>query len=379
MKTPIKSTRFARILCGLCLGIGLLLATCPASLEAGDWRKLVPFANRVEADPKADYKLTEDHGPWLILAASFAGPTADQQARDLVLELRKRYQMRAYTHRRTYDFTKPVVGLGISRTGGPKIMKHKQDNRFSEIAVLVGHFDNVDSKSLERALDRIKYLHPQSLDFSNRDYSSQRFSGLRQFYRQLSRSEAQRTKGMMAKAFVTRNPLIPAEYFAPKGLDSLVVKMNKNVEHSLLKNPAPYTVRVATFRGTSSFKPEDAAKPLRIGNQPTKLELAAEKAHQMTVALRKRGVEAWEFHDRYESVVTIGSFKSWGKDLSNGAIEINPAMLSIIKTYGPQMKETSRGTGLKPRNERGIPFDMQPEPMRVPRGSIAADYARDLR
>ena len=360
----------------LCLACVLL----PTATEAGDWRKLVPFGKSVDADPRKDYKLTEQHGPWLILCASFAGDQAEQQAQDLVLELRKRYQIKAYKHRRTYDFTKPVVGLGVNRNGGPKIMKHSQDHRFSEIGVLVGNFDSVDSDAISRMLERVKHLRPDALDFNKRNGSTQRFSGLRDFYRRLSPEEQKRTKGPMGKAFVTRNPLLPAEYFAPKGVDSLVAKMNKNVQHSLLKNPGRYTVKVATFRGTSSFKPADASKPLRIGNQPTKLEMAAERAHRLTVALRKRGVKAWEFHDRYESLVCVGSFDTWGKDLPNGAIEINPAMLTIIKNYGAQESQVAGGyKAMQPRTEAGIPFDLQPEPMEVPRTSIAADYARAAR
>ena len=50
-----------------------------------------------------------------------------------------------------------------------------------------------------------------------------------------------------------------------------------------------------------------------------------------------------------------------------------------IKTYGPNETRVGATTGLKPKSEKGIPFDMQPEPLRVPRASIATDYARNLR
>lgn len=348
-----------------------------APAQAGDWRKLVPFGKHVEADPNANYELTDKHGPWLILCASFSGPDAEQQSQDLVLELRQRYQLEAFKHRRTYDFTEPVVGLGVNPTGGPKIMRHRQDERFAEIGVLVGHFQSVDSPHVPRALDRIKHLRPESLDFAARNGSSQRFVGLRDLYRRISPAEDKRTKGPMGSAFVTRNPLLPESYFAPKGVDSLVVRMNKGVKHSLLKNPGQYTVKVATFRGDSSFNPADAAAPIRRGSQPTKLELAAERANKLTESLRKRGVEAWEFHDRYESIVTVGSFDTLGRELPNGAIDINPAMLTVIRSYGPIERPVGNGyKGIQPRTEAGLPFDVQPMPMEVPRASIAADYAR---
>lgn len=364
----------------LCLPWLLIALSALAPAMAADWRKLVPFAKHVEADARKDYELTDQHGPWLILCASFSGSEGEQQAQDLILELRKRYQVEAFKHRRTYDFTKPVVGLGVSRQGGPKIMRHRQHERFAEIGVLVGHYQSVDDPSLARSLQRIKHLRPESLDFNSRNGSSQRFVGLRDLYRRISPAEEKRTKGPMGNAFVTRNPLLPAGYFAPKGVDSLVVKMNKGVKFSLLKNPGRYTVKVATFRGNSSFKPSDAVQPIRRGSQPTKLELGAERAHRLTESLRARGVEAWEFHDRYESMVTVGSFDSQGEELPNGAIEINPAMLTVIRTYGPIKTPVGNGyQGIKPRSEAGIPFDVQPMPMEVPRASIAADYARNYR
>ena len=41
----------------------------------------------------------------------------------------------------------------------------------------------------------------------------------------------------MGQAFFTRNPLLPREYFVPKGVDPFVAKMNEGVEHSLLDCP----------------------------------------------------------------------------------------------------------------------------------------------
>ena len=54
-------------------------------------------------------------------------------------------------------------------------------------------------------------------------------------------------RGPMANAFVANNPLLPNEYFVPKGIDKFVVDMNKDVPHSLLACRGKYTVKVATF------------------------------------------------------------------------------------------------------------------------------------
>lgn len=355
---------------------GLALALSAAT-AAADWRQLIPFGGRVEADPRKPYTLKEEHGPWLIMASSFSGEGAEQQAHELVLELRRRYNLPAFTHRMHFDLTEPVVGLGVNRFGQPNKMKHRQDVEFTEIAVLVGHFDSVESPEATRALERVKQLRPETLDFRKRHGSTQRFAGLRDLYRRVNPNESKRSKGPMGKAFMTRNPLLPEGYFNPRGVDSLVVKMNRGVQHSLLNNRGRYTVKVATFRGDSTFDPTEAEQPLRRRGQPTKLERAAHQAHQMTLSLRKRGVEAYEFHDRYESIVTVGSFNQLTRRHANGAEQVDPGVLAVMQSFGPQIAQLPNGLkGPQPRSERGIPFDIQPEPIEVPRASIAADYAR---
>jgi hypothetical protein len=112
-------------------------------------------------------------------------------------------------------------------------------------------------------------------------------------------------------------------------------------------------------------------------NLPRKLEEAADKANKLTEALRKRGVEAYEFHDRYESIVTVGSFDSVGMPRPDGKTEISPEIHQIMETYGPKRQRLpgQGGYGLVPYSLNGIPCDVQPMPVEVPRLSIAAAYA----
>ena len=42
---------------------------------AGPWDKLLT-AQRVDADPQKAYNLTEQNGPWMIMACSFSGEKA---------------------------------------------------------------------------------------------------------------------------------------------------------------------------------------------------------------------------------------------------------------------------------------------------------------
>jgi hypothetical protein len=356
------------------LAIACLLAASASA--APPWASLIPFSKKVEADPNKAYELDESHGPWMILCATFAGPTAEQQAHDLVLELRKRFQLEAYTFRKTYDFSKPTEGLGWSKYGGKRRMRYLNDTKFEEIAVLVGHFATVNDPGLESTLENIKYAKPEMFERDGKN-SSQRFAGLRHLYRMVSLDPEQKTKGHMGAAFATRNPLLPEEYFAAKGLDPFVVEMNEALPYSLLKCPGAYSVRVASFRGVETMNLEKFERLTGPEKKQHKIDEAALKASRLCAALREKGVEAYEFHDRTESLVTIGSFNEVGTKRADGKIEINPAIHRIMEEYGP-IKTPIPGTGMAGLNARtlnGIAFDPQPIPVQVPRESIAATYA----
>lgn len=356
---------------------GLLTIAHPAAADP-PWAMFVPH-KRIDADPQKAFELEEQHGPWMILAASFAGPTADQQARDLVQELRQHMKLEAYTFRQTYDFSKPTEGLGVSMYGGPRRMRYASPHKFDEIAVMVGNFASVDDPQVEKTLERIKYARPDTLDPTKKGTSSQRFLGLRTIYHMVSKNPDKRKKGPMGAAFVTRNPLLPDEYFVAKGLDPFVVEMNKDLPHSLLNCPGKYSVKVASFRGVDTMKPATFEALTTRPREMSKIDEAALKASQLCAALRKKGVPAFEFHDRTESIVTVGSFDSVGQPRPDGKTEINPAIHQIMRQYGP-IEKTRPGTNvaeLYARTLNGIPFDPQPLPVEVPKQSIAAAYNAD--
>jgi hypothetical protein len=358
----------------LCLSL-----TAGSALAAPPWATLVPF-KKIDADPKKSYELEESHGPWMIMAASFAGPSAEQQSQDLVIELRQKYRLEAFTFRQTYDFTKPTDGLGFDRYGGKRRMRYASNHRFDEIAVLVGNFPAVDDPQLDKALDALRHIHPDALNPEKRPDSSQRFLGLRTLYQLASADMTKKTKGPMGSAFVTRNPLVPEEFFVAKGLDPFVVEMNKDLPNNLLKNPGRYTVRVASFRGVDTMKPTEFERLTTRPRKLSKIDEAALNASNLCAALRKNGIEAYEFHDRTESLVTIGSFNEVGQPRPDGKIEINPAVHRIMEQYGPieQMNPHTRQIELLARTmkvgNQNLRFDPQPMPVEVPRQSVGAAY-----
>ena len=332
-------------------------------------------SRRVAADPHAAYNLSEQQGPWMIFAGSFAGENAERDAHALVLELRSRFKLPAYVHKEKYDYTKSVPGLGLNKYGDPKMMEYRQKGAFDEIAVLIGDFPSLYDPAVDEVLKRIKYAQFECLKLTNEASTTLRFAGLRALQKRVNGNAAKRNKGPLGQAFVTRNPLLPEEFFAPRGINKFVESMNAGVNYSLLTCPGKFSVRVATFRGNVVIDQKKVKQIEESGQMKSRLVEAAEQAHTLTEMLRKRGVEAYLFHDIYESIVTVGSFDTVGTPRQDGRIEINPAVLRIMQSYAPQQRQLGGQVGLVPRALGGIPFDVQPTPVAVPQRSVAADYA----
>jgi len=365
-----------------------VLCLLPYALSHGETllSSLLP-GKSVEADPEKDYKVSESNGPWMIMACSFSGKGAEKQARELVLELRKRYKLPAYTYKAAFNLGE-APGRGVDKFGNPIKWRYNryrdQDTpKVEEVAVLVGNFPTADDPEAQQTLRKIKYARPQCLEIQEGKQTHQTLGGWRTIQRQIYQaigSEKQK-KGPMGHAFITTNPLLPPDFFAPQGLDDFVLALNEGVPYSLLDCPGKYTVQVATFKGHVVIKQDEIRDILQGKKQMTsELAEAAKKADELTKALRQKGYEAYQFHDRYASIVTVGSFDSVGIPRPDGRIEINPQILKIIKTFGadPEAgKEIS--TALKSQGMAnntlampvksclGIPFDVQPIPVQVPK------------
>lgn len=358
---------------GLVCGCVLLGVTSAAADPP--WSRLLA-AHRVDADPEKEYRLTEANGPWLIMAASFAGGGAEEQAQDLVLELRKRYKLPAYVHEMKFEFT-DAEGRGIDRYNQPLKFKYQKDGG-EQIAVLVGDFQDASDEDAQKALRRIKTMTPDAIKIEDGKTTNQQLANWREICRWESGKESKR--GPMSAAFLTANPLIPDEYFNPHhGIDPEVVEWNKPAEYSLLTCPGKFTVQVATFRGKSEIR-QDKVRAIEKGEADfgSSLEEATILAHKMTVALRAKGYEAYEFHDRYASIVTVGSFDSAGTPRADGKTEINPQMYQVMQRFRSK-NSTDGGQGttlLMPKTIINIPFDMEPIPIHVPRPSISQAYSR---
>lgn len=305
-----------------------------------------------ESPAAADYRLSQTSGPWLIMATTFSGEGAEDQARDLSYELTKQYGMKTYVHEMTFDFTKgdEQLGRGIDKYGEPIKMRYRSGEKRQEWAVLVGDFTTVDDTLAERELARIKSIRPGALDINSDGSTSQNYAQIRQAQKAVLAKLGKKlaADGPMRTAFLTRNPTLPAEYFVPKGVEKFVEKMNKSLEYSLLKAKGRYTVKVATFRGRGVLQGATSAKSSaakRRKNEIDPLVKAAEDAHLLCEAMRRQGWEAYEFHDRTESYVTVGSYDALTKSGKIVAIDqvtdlgqLKSEILKTVQTFGAQYK-----------------------------------------
>ncbi len=298
----------------------------------------LPFRSSAATPGDSDERveLDQSDGPWLIMCASFVGDEGKVQAENLARELREKYRLKAFTYKHQFNFSDTVEGIGwevVEQNGKkdiiPKRMKPAGDSQVEEIAVLVGNYPSVEHAQAQKTLAQIKTLHPESLaNFDVNRGTSQQLRVWREMVKRASADSEGNVKGPLSAAFLLPNPLLPDEYFEANRVDHFVLNLNKNVKHSLLENPSTYSVRVATFRGESTFQLNEikekereqnflkrAGKPLRS----SKLAEAADKAHQLTVELRRMGVDAYEFHDRHESYVCVGGFDWISKQDASGA------------------------------------------------------------
>ena len=342
----------------------VLLATSIAGYSAdakaqSGWLPTAWFSQD-SIDSKSMFPLAESDGPWLVLATTFRGEGARDDARHLVQELRGSHKLKAYTHEKSFDFTGNQRGLGLNPDGSPKKMRFAKSEQVIEVAVLVGDFASFDDPRGQKMLAKVKNLQPESLAAGSG--KSQSFSD----FRRLMGLDKNAAKGPMHLAFVIPNPLLPEDFFTRQQVDKFVLEMNSDVTNSLLDCPGRYSVRVATFTGAGTFDQkaiEDGGKDVEFQGR---LVEAAEKAHRLTETLRRSGWQAWEFHDRESSMVCVGSIDQLALQQPNGTLATHPEIVRIVKELGPDPVKLAAGQ-IMPRSIDGVLLDVQPKPIDVPR------------
>ena len=255
------------------------------------WRE-APAA--IEAVPGKAYRLTERHGPWMIMVTSLSGNERQDDARDaadqLVLALRKK-GVPAYTFEQEARVEKFTSNDPL---GNPHRRVYAAQRPM--VAVVAGNYEDESDRLAQRTLTWVKNFEPTIR------------------YKSETTGEQKTYKMSLKKAFLTRNPLLGPE---PEKLDPLVKLLNADSgEHSLLTNKGNYTLVIASFYGSTALKPAKFAEfDMQVRSNRT-LDNAAQNAWELCRMLknheriRNLKLDVYVYHDRHRSIVTVGSFQS---------------------------------------------------------------------
>jgi hypothetical protein len=331
-------------------------------------------------------ELTEAEGPWLILASTFVGEGSQKRAERLAEEIRSELKLPAYTYREKFDFT----GSVNEDPNSSRKLRYANRYQYEAYAVLVGEYDTVEHPDLERDLKRVRTtslpIFEDTKEVAAETDRSTPATTVKAITNKIFGQAAKEGKlkgGPMSQAFVTRNPILPEEYFMSPPVDSFVRQMNEGLHHSLLDCKGKYTVVVKTFEGMSDII--DGKRDKDFEPSQTRLNKFAANAEKMTNELRAKGVEAYQFHDRTRSIVTVGSFEELGRELPDGGFEYDSAIRSVMKEYSafnvaPELaRNVKKPTqGIVGNGVAMIPFDVQPTPIAVPRVSKRSLYGAAL-
>jgi hypothetical protein len=357
----------------------LTLAISPVMADVPSLLKIFRRTAAVEADQSKTYELNETDGPWLILAS---WQPSKQQAEQLALEIRRELNLQAFIYHENFDFTGSIRNKeGISRK-----MRYANPHQYEAYAVLVGEYDTTNHPGIKRDLELIRAANlPVFQNLSQNPKATDELSPIervKELTNEILRMRKDKQPRPMGNAFVTRNPKLPQDYFKPPEVDSFVHQLNDGVPHSLLKCNGKYTVVVKTFEGQATIV--DGKHDKKFKPSGDRLAKNSEKANRMTEALRTQGVEAYQFHDRFRSLVTVGSFEELGRELPDGKFEYAPEIRRLMKKYralnvrpelARQVPQGNRGPqGVAANSAAMIPFDVEPKPIIVPKISKRSLY-----
>lgn len=270
-------------------------------------------AARIDATENRTYRITKKHGPWMIMVASFSerhqdvrvdGLSPSDAASQLVYALRKR-GIPAYTFRMSEADHNNLGRDALGRT-----MRTRTPVQNNSVSVIAGNYKTVDDSTGQKTRNFIKRLSLKDLNLE----SWTNGGGL--VFRQTPGQP-----GPFSGAFLTINPLFTSEEVAKTKRDPMLLRLNSNAQYSILRNKGKYTLVVATFKGRSQtgIGERNYQKALDVFKPGDTLVDGAARAWQVTRMLRDgafsgsqqgRTFEAYEYHDRFESMVTVGSFDS---------------------------------------------------------------------
>jgi hypothetical protein len=301
---PVKSR--SRALFTAIVAVVLMAGVLTPTFAAGP-------KGKIDANPNKRYPLTKRNGPWLIMVATMRdipghedqGLSAQQAADEMVLALRT-IGIPAYTFKQSQVIDEVKLP---SRSSGESVARSYIAQQ-GAVVVCAGNYANASNKTAQKTLTWIKHKF------------AERLGGLLTDPRAgaVYRATPGR-RSPFARAFLMPNPMLNPKELAGATRDPLLVNLNSDMEHTLMKCRGKYSLVVKTFRGKSTMHINKAALEKNAGNLDKKfgttLDDAGLNAWRMTEALRNakslgydQDYEAYVYHDRHQSIVTIGSFAS---------------------------------------------------------------------
>ncbi|MEM0925742.1 MAG: hypothetical protein AAGJ83_06875 [Planctomycetota bacterium] len=328
------------------------------------------FGKSKPIDQGESYVLSKEDGPWLLLATTFVGENAKKRAERTAVEIRNTLRLPAFIYEENFDFT----GTADRDASTGKRLRYANPHQYEAFAVLVGEYDSVNHRSIKRDLDRLKSARLDVFEDPNEvkaEFNTQTpASTIKTFGQRLFQSRKGHGRNPLAAAFVTRNPLLPDSFFEkPPEVDSFVRQLNEDVDYSLLEADGKFTVVVKTFGACGTIvgaKNEEKFQP-----SIERLDDFARQSARMVRALRKKGEEAYQYHDRDRSIVTVGSFESLGRPYPNGGFEYAPEIRRVMSQYsalnGNVAQRVPGHNGIAANHIAMIPYDVQPTPIAIPK------------
>lgn len=291
--------------------------------------------SRIDAVKGKQYRLTKQHGPWMIMVATLSEPpkefktegmTPMEAADELVYELRQK-GIPAYTFSQEdqKDQLQTTDRLGRSRSQSYVVQR-------GSVCVLAGNYKHSEDPVAAKTLEFIKGTKAKQ----GKEPFMPKFLGKEKgHYGYMTQSETggvfRKTPGRptpLSGAFLVINPLLTPQEVLEREVDPLLVKLNSESEYSIAHNRGKYTMVVASFYGQAHTKiarkgDEDDSWDFKFGNS---LDVSGQSAFELCHALRNgkfalasanpraeptfKKFEAYVFHDRNRSLVTIGGFNS---------------------------------------------------------------------
>ncbi len=340
------------------------------------------------------YALTNREGPYIIHIGSFRGDESLEFATRFAEETREKHRYQTYIFSMNEaDAIKEREALRqaqLKMIGSEKLYNSDEKQKFKtvrvvkEYSVFVGSYPDMETARIEAV--KIKelppptsipssgvhlYKEPTTRAKADPDAGKYGIFGMRS---NVQSEEGKRLKDAAGnpyrQAFVVFNPLrqkptTTVTQQSPVPFDPIWKELNEKEKYSIFSCPKNWTIVVAKFSAPSPVQSTMRPSVVQTGFNPAPndlgkgLERAAETARQIAELLRDggKGYDAYVFHTREYSIVTVGAFEH----------RLDPNMeqaWTILKQFAESQANTNSPFSLL------MPL---PQPMQVPGRQMPAN------